>query len=48
MREGPATFRAGYRKSRRYAAVAAATVLGAGLAVGTTMTGANAMPSTSR
>ena len=39
MGEGPATFRARYRKSRRYAAVAAATVLGAGLAVGTTMTG---------
>ena len=44
MGEGPATFRARYRKSRRYAAVAAATVLGAGLAVGTTMTGANAAP----
>src|SRR4029077_14451537 len=44
MGEGPATFRARYRKSRRYAAVAAATVLGAGLAVGTTMTGAHAAP----
>src|ERR1700745_3780725 len=44
MGEGPATFRARCRKSRRYAAVAAATVLGAGLAVGTTMTGANAAP----
>ena len=44
MGEGPATVRARYRKTRRYAAVAAATVLGAGLAVGTTMTGANAAP----
>src|SRR6201994_3917194 len=46
MGEGPGTFRARYRKSRRYAAVAPATVLGAGLAVGTTMTGANAAPHT--
>jgi len=46
MGEGPATVRATYRKSRRYAAVAAATVLGAGLAVGATVTGANAAPHT--
>ena len=42
MGKGPATVRARYRKTRRYAAVAAATVMGAGLAVGATMTGANA------
>jgi phospholipase C len=46
MGEGPATVRARYRKPRRYAAVAAATVIGAGLAVGATMTGANAAPRT--
>ena len=46
MGEGPATVRATYRKSRRYAAVAAATVLSAGLAVGVTVTGANAAPHT--
>ena len=44
MGEGPATVRARYRKSRRYAAAAAATVLGAGLAVGATTTGATAAP----
>jgi phospholipase C len=42
MGKGPATVRARYRKTRRYAAVAAATVMGAALAVGATMTGANA------
>jgi hypothetical protein len=42
MGKGPATVRARYRKTRRYAAVTAATVMGAGLAVGATMTGANA------
>jgi phospholipase C len=46
MGEGPATVRARYRKARRYAAVAAATVLGVGVAVGATMTGANAAPRT--
>ena len=44
MGEGPATVRARDRKTRHYAAVAAATVLGAGLAVGATVTGASAAP----
>ncbi len=44
MGEGPATVRARYRKARRYAAITAATVIGAGLAVGATVTGANAAP----
>ena len=46
MGEGPATVRARNRKTRHYAAVAAAAVIGAGLAVGATVTGANAAPST--
>jgi phospholipase C len=46
MGEGPATVRARYSKARRYAAIAAATVAGVGLAVGTTVAGANAAPST--
>ena len=46
MGEGPATVRVRYRKARRYAAIGAATVIGAGLAVGTTVAGANAAPST--
>jgi phospholipase C len=46
MGEGPATVRARDRKTRHYAAVAAATVLGAGLAVGATVTGASAAPHT--
>jgi phospholipase C len=46
MGEGPVTVRARYSKARRYAAIAAATVVGAGLAVGTTVAGANAAPST--
>ena len=46
MGEGPATVRARHSKARRYAAAAAATVLGAGLAVGTTVTGASAAPHT--
>src|SRR5271166_4409485 len=46
MGEGPATVRARYSKARRYAAVTAATVMSAGLAVGTTVAGANAAPST--
>jgi phospholipase C len=44
MGEGPVTVRARNRKARRYAAVAAATVVSAGLAVGATVTGANAAP----
>ena len=46
MGEGPATVRARNRKTRHYAAVAAAAVIGVGLAVGATVTGANAAPST--
>ena len=46
MGEGPATVRVRYRKARRYAAIGAATVMGAGLAVAATVTGANAAPST--
>ena len=48
MGERSATVRAAHRKARRYAAVAAATVMGAGLAVGATVTGANAAPHTAR
>jgi phospholipase C len=44
MGEGPATVRARHRKIRRYAAMTAATVMSAGLAVGATVTGANAAP----
>ena len=44
MGEGPATVRARDRKARRYAAIAAATFATAGLAVGATVTGANAAP----
>jgi phospholipase C len=44
MGEGPATVRTRNSKARRYAAVAAATVMCAGLAVGATVTGANAAP----
>ena len=44
MGEGPATVRARGRKARRYAAIAAATVMSSGLAVGATVTGANAAP----
>ncbi len=46
MGEGPATVRARGRKARRYAAITAATVMSAGLAVGTTVAGANAAPRT--
>ncbi len=46
MGEGPATVRARDRKARRYAVIAAATVMSAGLAVGATVTGANAAPRT--
>ncbi len=44
MGEGPAMIRVRYRKARYYAAIAAATVIGAGVAVGTTVTGASAAP----
>jgi phospholipase C len=44
MGEGPATIRAKDRKARRYAAITAATVMSVGLAVGATVTGANAAP----
>ena len=46
MGEGPATVRVRHKKTRYYAAIAAATVLGAGVAVGTTVAGANAAPNT--
>jgi len=46
MGEGPAMIRVRYRKARYYAAIAAATVIGAGVAVGTAVTGANAAPNT--
>jgi phospholipase C len=46
MGEGPATVRVRSKKTRYYAAIAAATVLGAGVAVGTTVAGANAAPNT--
>jgi phospholipase C len=46
MGEGPVTVRARHRKARRYAAATAATVIGAGLAVGATVTGASAAPHT--
>jgi phospholipase C len=44
MGEDPAMVRARGRKARRYTAIAAATVMGAALAVGATVTGANAAP----
>ena len=44
MGEGPATVHARGKKARRYAAIAAATVMSSGLAVGATVTGANAAP----
>jgi phospholipase C len=46
MGEGPATVRVRHRKARYYAAIAAAVVLGAGVAVGATVAGANAAPNT--
>jgi phospholipase C len=46
MGEGPATVRVRHKKTRYYAAIAAAVVLGAGVAVGTTVAGANAAPNT--
>ena len=44
MGEGPATVRVRHRKTRYYAAITAAVVIGAGVAVGTTVAGANAAP----
>ena len=46
MGEGPATVRVRHKKTRYYAAIGAATVLAAGVAVGTTVAGANAAPDT--
>jgi len=46
MGEGPAMVRVRHRKTRYYTAIAAAAVLGAGVAVGTTAAGANAAPNT--
>jgi phospholipase C len=44
MGEGPATVRVRHKITWYYAAIAAAAVLGAGVAVGTTAAGANAAP----
>jgi phospholipase C len=46
MGEGPATVRVRRKKSGYYAAIAAAVVLGTGVAVGTTVSGASAAPNT--
>jgi phospholipase C len=46
MGEGPATVRARHSKARYYTAIAAAAVTVAGVAVGTTVAGANAAPNT--
>ena len=46
MGEGPATVRRKGRKVRYYVAIGAAAVLGAGVAVGATVSGANAAPNT--
>jgi phospholipase C len=46
MGEGPAMVRVRHKKTRYYAAIGAAVVLGAGVAVGTTVAGANAAPNT--
>jgi phospholipase C len=46
MGESPATVRRKGRKVRYYAAIGAAAVLGAGVAVGATVSGANAAPNT--
>jgi phospholipase C len=46
MGEGPAMVRVRHKKTRYYAAIAAAVVLGTGVAVGTTVAGANAAPNT--
>ena len=46
LSEGTGTVRARHGKARRYAAIAAATVMSAGVAVGATVTGASAAPAT--
>ena len=46
MGEGPAMVRVRHKKARYYAAIGAAAVMGAGVAVGTTVVGANAAPDT--
>ncbi|HMH39201.1 MAG TPA: alkaline phosphatase family protein, partial [Streptosporangiaceae bacterium] len=46
MGEGPATVRVRGKKTRYYAAIAVAIVLGTGVAVGTTVSGASAAPNT--
>ena len=46
MGEGPAAVRVRHKKTRYYAAIATAVVLGTGVAVGTTVAGANAAPNT--
>jgi phospholipase C len=46
MGEGPVTVRVRHKKTRYYAAIGAAVVLGAGVAAGTTVTGASAAPNT--
>ncbi|HEY1001171.1 MAG TPA: alkaline phosphatase family protein [Streptosporangiaceae bacterium] len=48
MGEGPATVRVRGKKTRYYAAITTAVMLGAGVAVGTTVSGANAAPTTAR
>ena len=46
MGEGPTTVRVRPRKARYYAAIGAVVVVGAGVAVGTSVAGANAAPNT--
>ncbi len=46
MGEGPAMVRVRHKKARYYAAIGAVAVMGAGVAVGTTVAGANASPNT--
>ncbi|HWN62561.1 MAG TPA: alkaline phosphatase family protein, partial [Streptosporangiaceae bacterium] len=46
MGEGPVMARVRHRRGRYYAAITAVVVLGVGVAVGTTVAGANAAPST--
>ena len=46
MDEGPAMVRVRHKKTRYYAAIATAVVLGSGVAVGTTVAAANAAPNT--
>ena len=46
MGEGPVKVRAKHRRARYYVAVGAAVLVGAGTAIGTTVTGASASPNT--